>query len=85
MVLQSNLKYLFNFKFFRIIIKNDSESYSINVISNSIHPVEIVECLPLDNEENLLEKNIPLHFFQTEIAPSISWVKNEGRFIGLVF
>ncbi|GGZ54349.1 hypothetical protein [Mesonia mobilis] len=22
-----------------------------------------MECLPLDNEENLLEKNIPLHFF----------------------
>ena len=62
-VLQSNLKYLFNFKFFRIFIKNDSESNSINVISNSIHPVEIIECLPLDNEENLLEKNIPLHFF----------------------
>lgn len=62
-VVQSNLKYLFNFNFFRILIKKENTAQAINVFFNSTQPVKIIKSELLDYEERLLFKNIPIHLF----------------------
>ena len=60
-IMETHLKYLFNYKYFRVLIKDEDSIKSFNIFQNSICPTEFILDVVFDYEEKLLAKNIPLY------------------------
>ncbi len=60
-IIESHLKYLFNYKFFRVLIKDEDSLKSFNIFYNSRYPAKLIQDNIFEYEENLLAKNIPLY------------------------
>lgn len=60
-ITETHLKYLFNYKYFRVLIKDEDSLKSFNIFQNSICPTEFILDVVFEYEEKLLAKNIPLH------------------------